>query len=107
MRMNLLKAIVVINIFDILLHIAINQPELLRIAGNVIIIGAVLMVIKNSKVSYFITLLTAAMLNLILNLIFIINNGIGTLGILLIIITTLLVTIAAVKSKTKKITVSD
>lgn len=107
MRMNLLKAIVVINIFDILLHIAINQPELLRITGNVIIIGAVLMVIKNSKVSYFTTLLTAAMLNLILNLIFIINNGIGTLGILLIIITTILVTIAALKSKTKKITVSD
>lgn len=99
MKDNILKAVLVINIFDILLHVIINQPELLRIIGNLIVILCALVVIRKYKVNSQITLFTSAILNLLLNIFFIVNNGIGVLGVIFIATTTILVTICAIKFK--------
>lgn len=77
-------SLIIINILDALLHIVTNQAETLRISSNlVIIISTSLLLLKkipNSKRSY----LLALSAYIALNGLFILINGIGPVGMVLI-----------------------
>ncbi len=90
MTKTLIAGLFLVNIFDTVLHIAINQPEPLRITSNLIMIAASLLILLKIKLDKRYVVLSALVLYLALNLIFIMNNGIGNLGVILIMTTTIL-----------------
>ncbi len=76
-----------VNVFDIAFHVMIGQPESLRIIGNTfIIISAVLLLVHTS---YRMLFAASLVLYIILNTMFILLDGIGMLGALLIAFTVL------------------
>jgi hypothetical protein len=73
---------IAINCFDVILHIAIGQPEALRITGNLFIIISSALLLVNPRYS---TLFTVALsLYVGLNTLFIVLEGIGPVGALFI-----------------------
>jgi hypothetical protein len=84
----LLYISILLNIFDIVLHIAVNQPEILRITGNIFIIlgsGLALLGYRPKLV------LTIGLIGyLILNGVFVVLNGIGSAGMVFVGLTTVL-----------------
>lgn len=83
-------AVGVLNVGDIALHIAIDDVEPLRVAGNIVVIVAAFVILLWPRARRLITPIIAAVVNLALNLIFIALEGIGPLGAILIAATTLL-----------------
>ncbi len=88
-QQTLLIALVVINVFDVALHVAIDQVEPLRVAGNAVLLLASIALLalagwRRSWVPF-----AAAAVNLALNLVFIALVGIGPLGVVLIVASTL------------------
>jgi hypothetical protein len=88
-------AIALLNIGDIALHVAIDQVEPLRIAGNVIVIVAALGMLALGALRIPVVPILAGLLSLVLNLIFIVTSGIGGLGAVLIALTTILLALLA------------
>lgn len=93
----LLYASILLNVFDIVLHIAINQPEMLRIAGNILIIlgSGIALLGHRPKLVLVIGLIAY----LILNCAFIALDGIGSAGMVFIILTAALTLLSLVKTK--------
>jgi hypothetical protein len=88
----LLLLSILLNIFDIVLHIAINQPELLRIAGNILIIlvSGIALLRQRSNLA----LVVGLIFYLTLNTVFIALSGIGSAGMVFISLTTLLILVS-------------
>lgn len=83
----LIYLILFVNVFDIAFHVMIGQPESLRIIGNTfIIISSVLLLVHTS---YRMLFVASLVLYIILNTLFVLLEGIGTLGTLLIAFTVL------------------
>lgn len=85
----LLCTSILLNIFDIALHIVINQPEILRITGNVLIIIASSIALSRQYPKQ--TLVIGLMCYLVSNGIFIALNGIGSAGVAFIVLSAVLV----------------
>lgn len=84
----LIFCIIILNILDLILHIAIGQPEMLRITSNVFIItSGILLTTHRRYTSLFAVSLS---LYIALNTLFIVLQGIGTAGALFIATTLLL-----------------
>jgi hypothetical protein len=84
----LLITSILLNIFDIVLHVAIGQPEALRIIGNTLIImGSAIALLRWHPKSMLVIGLTSY---LVLNFVFIAFNSIGTVGVAFISLTSLL-----------------
>ena len=77
---------ILLNIFDIVLHVATNQPEVLRITSNILIITASGVALQRQRSK--LVLIIGLSSYLILNGIFIALNGIGTAGMAFIALTT-------------------
>ena len=87
--------VALVNVGDIVLHVAIDQVEPLRIAGNLVVIVAALGMLAVGALRRPAVPIAAALVSLVLNLVFIVTAGIGGLGAVLIALTTvLLATIA-------------
>lgn len=87
MFIMLLCLSIVLNMFDVVLHIALNQAEPLRITGNVlIIISSCVALLGHANL----ILVGGLIFYLILNGIFIGLDGIGSAGIVFISLTTIL-----------------
>lgn len=87
LKVLLITILILINVFDVVLHVVIGQPELLRIISNSIMIisGLIAYKLPYSKILTG----TAAIAYIVLNLLVIAQNGIGVVGMLLIIATVL------------------
>jgi hypothetical protein len=84
-----------VNVGDIVLHVAIDQVEPLRIAGNMVVIVAALGMLVFPARRRPIVPVAAALISLGLNLVFIVTSGIGGLGAVLIALTTVLLALLA------------
>lgn len=100
----LIVVVALVNVGDIVLHVAIDQVEPLRIAGNIIVITAAIGMLVIHSFRKAPIPITALLVNLALNLVFIVTSGIGGLGAVLIALTTiLLATIAgALRSRSRR-----
>lgn len=76
-----------VNIFDVVLHVGIGQPEALRITGNVFIIISSILLALNSRYQMLFTFSICAYI--LLNTSFVVLFGIGIMGAVLIATTTL------------------
>ena len=76
-----------VNTFDIFIHVIIGQPEALRIAGNIFVIVSSILVLRQPR--YHLLFAASLCLYILFNAIFVVLSGIGTLGVLLIAATTL------------------
>jgi len=85
-----------ITVFDIVIHVATDQVEPLRIAGNIIVLVSVFGVLLLPRLRLVWVAVAAGGWNLVLNLIHISLNGIGALGIALIAVTTVLWLVLAI-----------
>lgn len=83
-------AVLVLNVGDIALHVAIDDVEPLRIAGNVVVLLAAMLMQTTSRARQAHVPLIAGAVSLALNLVFIATEGIGPLGGVLVATTTLL-----------------
>lgn len=74
----------VMTVFDIVLHVAIDQVEPLRISGNFVVLAAALAVffVPSARRAWVPAL--AGAISLALNLVFILREGIGPLGAVLV-----------------------
>jgi hypothetical protein len=86
----LIVVVALVNVGDIALHVAIDQVEPLRIAGNVIVIVAMLGMLASHALRTPWVPAVAGAASLALNLVFIVTSGIGGLGAVLIALTTIL-----------------
>lgn len=77
-------AVAVVNVGDIVLHVAIDQVEPLRIAGNIVVLLAAIGMLAISALRRPIVPVVAGLVSLVLNLVFIVTSGIGGLGAVLI-----------------------
>ena len=91
----LIVAVGVVNIGDIVLHVAIDQVEPLRIAGNIVVLLAAIGMLAISALRRPIVPVVAGLVSLALNLVFIVTSGIGGLGAVLIALTTILLALLA------------
>lgn len=91
-----------LNGFDIVLHVVIDDVEPLRIAGNVIVLVSALGILVIPRVRRAWVAFAAGAWNLVLNLIFIAQEGIGTLGLVLVAATTVLCVVLAVQLARRK-----
>ncbi len=82
--------VALVNLGDLALHIAIDQVEPLRVAGNIVVIVAALGMLAVRALRRPVVPGVAAVVNLVLNLAFIVMFGIGSLGAVLIALTTIL-----------------
>lgn len=87
--------VALINLGDIVLHVAIDQVEPLRIAGNIVVIGAALGMLAVAALRKPLVPIGAGVVSLVLNLVFIVTSGIGGLGAVLIALTTILLALLA------------
>ena len=85
-----------ITVFDIVIHVATDQVEPLRIAGNILVPVSVFGVLLLPSLRLVWVAVAAGGWNLVLNLIHISQNGIGALGIALIAVTTVLWLVLAI-----------
>lgn len=86
----LLYVLIALNLTDAALHVATNQVELLRIAGNAAIVAASIMALIRPRSD---RILAAGLTTyLVLNGIFVALNSIGNAGAVFIITTTILAT---------------
>ena len=83
-------AVLVLNVGDVVLHVAIDDVEPLRIAGNLVVLVAATAVLFWPSARRGAVPLLAAVVSLGLNLAFIATEGIGALGAGLVVSTTLL-----------------
>lgn len=95
-------AVIVLNIGDIIVHVAVNDVEPLRVTGNAVVIAAALGLLLWPRARRSLTPLIAAAVNLGLNAVFIALEGIGPLGILLVAATTVLLMIVAVTMRRRR-----
>jgi len=86
----LLVATAVLNAGDAVLHVAIDQVEPLRIAGNLVVIAGVLGMLAIPSLRRPLVPVVVGAVSLALNLVFIATSGIGGLGAVLVVVTTLL-----------------
>jgi hypothetical protein len=91
----LIVVVALVNVGDIVLHVAIDQVEPLRIAGNIVVIVAALAMLAIPALRRPIVPIIAALISLGLNLAFIVTSGIGGLGAVLIALTTILLALLA------------
>jgi collagenase-like PrtC family protease len=83
-------AVALVNVGDIALHVAIDQVEPLRVAGNIVVIVAAIGLLAVAALRRPAVPIAASVVNVILNLVFIVMFGIGGLGAVLIALTTIL-----------------
>jgi hypothetical protein len=93
----LFGVLALITVFDIVIHVATDQVEPLRIAGNVIVLVASLGILAIPAVRRAWVPAAAGLWNLVLNVIHVTNEGIGTLGVVLIAATTVLCIVLTVQ----------
>lgn len=86
-----------LTVFDIVIHVVSDQVEPLRIAGNIIVLVAALGILVVPRVRRAWVPIAAGLWNLVLNIIFIAQQGIGALGVALIAATTVLCVVLAVQ----------
>jgi energy-converting hydrogenase Eha subunit E len=86
----LLVATAVLNAGDAVLHVAIDQVEPLRIAGNLVVIAGALGMLAIPSLRQPLVPIVVGAVSLVLNLVFIATSGIGALGAALVAVTTLL-----------------
>ena len=86
-----------LTVFDIVIHVASDQVEPLRIAGNIVVLVSAFGFLLVPRVRRIWVAVAAGAWNLILNVIHISVNGIGALGIALIAVTTVLLIVLAVQ----------
>ena len=86
----------IITVFDIVIHVATDQVEPLRIAGNIIVLVSAFGVLLLPRLRRVWVAVTAGGWNLLLNLIHTGQNGIGALGVALIAVTTVLWLVLAI-----------
>lgn len=91
----LIIAVGTLNVADIVLHVAVNDVEPLRVTGNLVVIAASIALLMWARVRHALTPIIAAAVSLSLNLVFIALDGIGPLGVLLVVATTLLLVVIA------------
>jgi hypothetical protein len=84
-----------VNVGDLALHIAIDQVEPLRVTGNLVVIVAVLGMLAVRALRRPVVPIAAGVANLVLNLVFIVTSGIGSLGAVLVALTTILLALIA------------
>lgn len=87
-----------VTVFDIVIHVAADQVEPLRIAGNVIVLAAALALLAVPRLRRAWVAIAAGTGNLVLNAVFIAREGIGTLGWILVGTTTVLCVVLAALS---------
>ncbi|GHF17161.1 hypothetical protein GCM10011600_17410 [Pseudolysinimonas yzui] len=87
--------VALVNLGDIVLHVAIDQAEPLRIAGNVVVIAAAVGMLVVAALRKPAVPIVAGSVSLVLNLVFIVTSGIGGLGAVLIALTTILLALLA------------
>ena len=97
-------AVALLNVGDIVLHVAIDQVEPLRVTGNIVVILAAIGVLAFGALRRPATPIAAAVVNLALNLVFIAIFGIGGLGAALIALTTILLITTAVRVRSSRAT---
>ena len=85
-----------ITVFDIVIHVATDQVEPLRIAGNIIVLVSAFGVLLLPRLRRVWVAVAAGGWNLALNVIHISQDGIGALGIALIAVTTVLWLVLAI-----------
>lgn len=95
-------AVAALNIVDILVHVLVNDVEPLRVTGNVIVIAAALAMLLWPRARRVLTPLIAAAVSLGLNLVFIAVSGIGPLGVILILATTVLLGVTALVMRRRR-----
>jgi hypothetical protein len=86
-----------LTVFDIVIHVAADQVEALRITGNIIVLAASLVLLAVPSMRRAGLAIVAGAGNLVLNLVFIAREGIGTLGWILVGATTVLCVALAVR----------
>lgn len=91
----LIVVVALLNVGDIVLHVAIDQVEPLRIAGNIVVIAAALGLLAIGTRRTPVIPILAGAVNLGLNVVFIVTSGIGGLGAVLIALTTILLAVLA------------
>ena len=97
-------AVALLNVGDIVLHVAIDQVEPLRVTGNIVVILAAIGILAFGALRRPATPIAAAVVNLALNLVFIAIFGIGGLGAALIALTTILLITTAVRVRSSRAT---
>ena len=90
-------ALALLTVFDIVIHVATDQVEPLRIAGNIMVLATAVGVLVIQRMRRVWVALTAGGWNLVLNVIHVTLNGIGVLGVILIATTTVLCIVLAVQ----------
>lgn len=85
-----------LTVFDIVLHVAIDDVEPLRIAGNIIVLATALGILVIPRMRRAWIAFAAGAWNLVLNLVFIGQEGIGMLGALLVAVTTVICVVLTV-----------
>jgi hypothetical protein len=83
-------AVLVLNVGDVVLHVVIDDVEPLRVAGNVVVLLAAIALLFWPSARRRVVPLLAAIVSLGLNLAFVATEGIGPLGTVLVVTTTLL-----------------
>jgi hypothetical protein len=91
----LIVVVALVNVADIVLHVAIDQVEPLRIAGNLVVIMAAIGMLAVAALRTPVVPIAAGLVSLALNLVFIATSGIGGLGAVLIALTTILLGLLA------------
>lgn len=91
----LIVVVALVNVGDIALHVAIDQVEPLRIAGNIVVIAAAVGGLALPALRTPVVPIVAGVVSLGLNLVFIVTSGIGGLGAVLIALTTILLALLA------------
>ncbi|QPE05674.1 hypothetical protein IT882_06720 [Microbacterium schleiferi] len=77
-----------LTVFDIVLHVAIDQVEPLRISGNLVVLAAALAVLLVPVARRAWIPALAGAISLALNLVFVAREGIGTMGAILVAVST-------------------
>ncbi len=89
--------LLLLNVFDVVVHVVTDQVEPLRIAGNVIVIVSALGVLVIPRVRRAWVPIAPGLWSLVLNIIHITQSSIGTAGIVFIAATTVLCLVLAVQ----------
>lgn len=84
---------IIVNLIDVILHVATDKVEILRISGNILIIICCLALIVIPVLRKPLIALSAGLISFVLNAVFISQNGIGAAGILFIAVTSILMLI--------------
>lgn len=83
----LVIALLAVNIFDVVIHVAIDQVEPLRVTSNVVVIVTSILMLALPRARSPWLAGVVGLVYLALNLTFIALDGIGPLGVILIVVT--------------------